>query len=270
MSKVITSTQNQRIKDTMKLRGRRGRKKQRRIVIDGALELLRAMQAGVQPLEIFYSADHSESESRRKVLALADQRGLEVTEVSTDVYARIGYGRRDEGVLGVASTPVRRLEGIELSDNPLIIVLEAVEKPGNIGAVVRSADGAGAAAVIVANSRTDLFNPNAIRASLGTIFTLPVCSAFSKETLEWLQSYPIRICTARVDEGTSYIKQDFTGPTAIILGNESTGLSKLWHSSSIHPIHLPMYGVADSLNVSAAAAAILYEARRQRNSFVAL
>jgi TrmH family RNA methyltransferase len=150
--------------------------------------------------------------------------------------------------------------------NLLIAVLEGVEKPGNIGAVLRSADAAGVAALILADARTDLYNPNAIRASLGTIFTVPVCQAASDETLAWLREKNISIVAARVDGSMPYTKIDYHGPTAVVLGSEAAGLSKTWSAPDITPVRLPMLGAADSLNVAAAAAVIFYEALRQRNN----
>jgi TrmH family RNA methyltransferase len=146
-----------------------------------------------------------------------------------------------------------------------VAVLEKIEKPGNIGAVVRSADAAGVSAVIVADAAGDLYNPNAIRASLGTIFTLPVCAASSAETIAWLRKQKFKIFAARVDGAMDYAACDFAGPCAFILGNEAEGLSGDWHSDDITSIRLPMRGAADSLNVSATAAVLFYEALRQRS-----
>jgi RNA methyltransferase, TrmH family len=147
----------------------------------------------------------------------------------------------------------------------LIVVVEAVEKPGNLGAVLRTADGAGANAVIAADARTDPFNPNAIRASLGTIFTLPVVAAAATETLGWLIDRGIRPVAAIVDAPTDYAAVDLRGPVAVILGSEAEGLTAGWHDPRVTPVSIPMLGTADSLNVSIAAAILLYEAVRQRS-----
>jgi TrmH family RNA methyltransferase len=147
---------------------------------------------------------------------------------------------------------------------PLIAVLEGVEKPGNVGAVLRSADAAGVSAVILADGRTDLYNPNAIRASSGTIFSMPVCEATSSDVLAWLRERGFRIAAARVDGSVPYTKVDYRGPTAIVLGSEATGLSPIWSGNDIQAVRLPMLGAADSLNVSVTAAVLFYEALRQR------
>jgi TrmH family RNA methyltransferase len=148
----------------------------------------------------------------------------------------------------------------------LVIVVESVEKPGNLGAILRTADGAGADAVIAADPLTDLYNPNAIRASLGTIFSVPIATATTAATLEWLNASRIRPIAARVDARRAYTEIDFRGRVAIILGSEAGGLSDAWDHASVEPVRIPMLGAADSLNVSAAAAVLLYEAQRQRSA----
>jgi len=167
--------------------------------------------------------------------------------------------------VAVIRTPATRIEELELPSEPLIVVVEAVEKPGNLGAIIRSADGAGADALITADPRTDLFNPNAIRASLGTIFAVPIAVAPSAVAIAWLRSAGIRIVVARVDGSLPYTEANLRGPLAIVLGSEAHGLAGAWSGPDIEAVHLPMRGMADSLNVSAAAAILLYEARRQRS-----
>jgi TrmH family RNA methyltransferase len=160
--------------------------------------------------------------------------------------------------------PPARLEDLVLGDDPLVAVLERVEKPGNVGAVLRTADAAGVSALIVADPQTDLYNPNTIRASLGTIFTLPVAQATAEETLSWLRSRRLTVFTARVDATRPYTAADFRGPAAIVLGSEAEGLTSVWSGAEIQAVSLPMRGAADSLNVSATAAVLFYEALRQR------
>ena len=180
------------------------------------------------------------------------------------MFAKLAFGDRAEGVVGVAVTPEPVLEEIVLPESPLVFVLEGVEKPGNVGAMLRSADAAGVAAVIVANGATDLYNPNCIRASLGTVFTTAVCGTTSELTLDWLRARRLQILAARVGAERTYTDVDLTQPTAVVLGAEATGLSDAWNADDVTPIGLPMHGVADSLNVSATAAIIAYEALRQR------
>jgi TrmH family RNA methyltransferase len=287
---VITSPKNPRVKDTVRLRDRRHREKQGRILIDGARELGRALKAGVRANVVFVCEPLCQNDDSRRLLADLPTSGCEVLYVSEAVFEKLAFGQRAEGVVGVAEMPRATLETLLVDRGgsstatptgssstaaptsvaastgaaPLVAVLEGVEKPGNIGAVLRSADAAGLSAVIVANPRTDLFNPNAIRASLGTIFTIPVCEATSAETLAWLRERKYAILAARVDGAVPYNDVDYRGPTAIVLGSEAAGLSPVWAGHDIKAIRLPMRGVADSLNVSASAAVLFYEALRQR------
>jgi TrmH family RNA methyltransferase len=191
-----------------------------------------------------------------------------VLHVTPEVFAKIAFGERAEGTLLVAKVPQRKLEELVLPANPLVAVVEGIEKPGNFGAVLRSADGAGVSAAIAADGGHDLYNPNAIRASLGAIFTLPVCAAASDETLAWLRSQGIAIYAARPGGGKVYHEADFTRPAAIVLGSEAHGLSDVWTGDGVTAIALPMRGMVDSLNVSAAAAVLFYEAQRQRSAAI--
>jgi RNA methyltransferase, TrmH family len=288
---MITSLQNSRVKDAVRLRDRRHREKQGRIVIDGARELGRAIRAGVRLRDVYVCESLCQGEEARRVLEmLADageekgdksnlperpggcfaQIGLipffppEILHVSEPVFEKLAFGERAEGVLGVAETPAASIDCVQLPENALVAVLEGVEKPGNVGAVLRSADAAGVSALIVADGGTDLYNPNAIRASLGTIFTVPVAAATTGETVAWLRQHGLAIYAARVDASAQYTEVDLRRPAAIVLGSEAAGLSAAWTADDITPIRLPMLGVVDSLNVSAAAAVLFYEAMRQR------
>ena len=196
---------------------------------------------------------------------MLDTCGAEILEATRPVLEKLTFGQRCEGLLGVAETPDRGLDRLVLPDCPLVAALQGAEKPGNVGAVLRSADGAGVSALIVADGGSDLYNPNAIRASLGTIFTLPVAAASSGETLAWLKRRELAIYAARVDGSVAYSEVDYRGPAAVVLGSEAEGLGDAWPADEVTAIRLPMLGVADSLNVSATAAALFYEARRQRN-----
>jgi TrmH family RNA methyltransferase len=164
----------------------------------------------------------------------------------------------------VVAIPNHGLDALDVGPDPLVVVLEGVEKPGNLGAVLRSADAAGGDAVIVADPRTDLFNPNAIRASLGTMFTVPVAAGSSAQVRAWLDERGIAVVAARVGSILPYTDADLRGPVALVLGSEADGLTEAWTGDAVMPISLPMHGVGDSLNVSITAAVLLYEARRQR------
>jgi len=264
MTAPITSPQNPRVKAAVRLRDRRHREKQGRIRIDGARELHRAIRAGVTPIEVFVCESLCTDDEGRRALASVAACRAEVIPVSEPVFAKLAFGDRADGLLGVAPVPTTTLADCTLPENPLVAVLEGIEKPGNVGAVVRSADAAGVAALVVADGRTDLFNPNAIRASLGTIFTLPVRTATAAATREWLRERGLTIYAARVDGSVEYTDADFRGPAALVLGSEAEGLTGVWRDDDVVPIRLPMLGAADSLNVSAAAAVLFYEALRQR------
>lgn len=264
----ISSMSNPRVKAASKLRQGRGRAKQGRIIIDGRREVERAMRSGVAMAELFVS-EQVESPETNEIVQLAERGGAEILVVTKSIFEKLAYGDRSEGFVGVAPTPEPTLDRLafRMGENPVLAVIEQVEKPGNIGAALRSADGAGISGLIAADARTDLYNPNAIRASLGAIFSTPVAAATSEETVNWLRERDIRIYAAWVDEtAIPYTQADFTVPSAIVLGNEAEGLSDAWRSEHVTPIYIPMHGIADSLNVSAAATVLFYEAWRQRNA----
>ncbi len=222
------------------------------------------MDGGVRLPEIFFCPGVPSGEAAAGVISRAAAAGAEVFEVTPPILARLSFGERSEGVVAVGSPARRRLEDLPLSARPLVAVLEGIEKPGNVGAIVRSADAAGLDAIVVANPRTDLYNPNAIRASLGTLFSVPVCEATTGATLDWLRSRGLAIFAARVDGSVPYTQADFRRPAAIVLGSEAEGLSTAWTGKEIEAVRLPMRGAADSLNVSAAAAVLFFEAVRHR------
>ena len=262
----IVSLQNPRVKNAVRLRERRHREKQGRIVIDGARELRRAVEAGTRLVEVFVCRSLCRGEDADRVLQVLPQTGAELLEVSQSIFEKVAFGSRAEGVLGIAETPATGLDRLKLPENPLVAVLEGVEKPGNLGAVLRSADAAGVSALIAADPRTDLYNPNAIRASLGTIFTLPVAAAGTRETVDWLRRHGLAIYAAQVDGSVPYTEADFRRPAAIVLGSEAEGLTDAWRGEPFRAVRLPMLGLADSLNVSATAAVLFYEALRQRST----
>ncbi|MBN2216521.1 MAG: RNA methyltransferase [Pirellulales bacterium] len=260
----ITSLQNPRVKAALRLRDARRRQKDGRFLIDGLRELDRARQAGVELVEVFYCLGRCPAGQAAAAQALLARIGAQTIELGPAVFDKLAFGQRAEGVMAVAQTPRCRLADVALRDDPLVAVLEGIEKPGNVGAVLRSADAAGVDLVILADGRTDLFNPNAIRASIGTIFTVPVCEATADETLDWLRARGLAILAALVDGSTAYTDADYRRGAAIVLGSEAHGLSDAWRADDIRPVRLPMLGAADSLNISATAAVLFYEALRQR------
>jgi TrmH family RNA methyltransferase len=263
---TITSLQNQRVKDAAKLRDRRQREKQKRFLIDGVRELDRAIDAKLAIDEVFICPEACQSDAARRLLSRVDHDMPErVHQVTSEVFEKLAFGERIEGIIATAPTPTRTLDDLQLPDDALICVLESIEKPGNVGAILRSADAAGVAAVVTADQRTDLYNPNAVRASMGTIFTMPTASASVDVMLAWLRERKFSLWAARVGAGPVYSDVKYSGPTAIILGSEADGLSARFWAEDIQPMHLPMLGRSDSLNVSVAAAIVFYEALRQRS-----
>ena len=262
---TIVSLQNQRVKQAIKLRDRRGRDKQQRLIIDGVREIRRAISANLVWSEAFICEESLAADAMNLVGDL-ERCGAEIVHVSSQVFAKLAFGQRSEGVVALARVPQRTLDGLELPPDPIIAVLENIEKPGNVGAILRSADAAGISAVILADPRTDLFNPNTIRASQGAVFTLPTATATSAEVLSWLREEEFKLFSARVDAKAEYVCVSYKPPCAIVLGNEAEGISSAWRGEDLTPIRLPMLGNVDSLNVSVTAGVLFYEAWRQQRS----
>jgi len=251
----------------MKLRERDHRAAQQRMVIDGAREITRALDAGIEVSELFVCEESLRDDAQR-VVQMAVERGASLCQVSQAVLARVAFGERNEGLVATARPPHRTLAGLQLTDDAMIAVLAGIEKPGNIGAVIRTADATGVTAVVIADGGTDLFNPNTIRASLGLIFSLPVVAASSKETMQWLRQHHYEILATRAEGEKPYTDVALTGRVAFVLGNEAQGLAATWTGPGITSLSLPMCGAGDSLNVSVTAAVLFYESLRQRKARV--
>lgn len=264
-SPALASPSNPRLKSAARLRDRRERQSRGRTLVDGAREVRRALDAGVEVVEAFVCEPLLAGEDARAALDALAARRVQVTTTTEAAFAKLAFGDRAEGIVAVVRTPSLELADLQLPAKPLIVVVEGVEKPGNLGAVLRSADGAGADALVAASPQTDLANPNVIRASAGTIFSVPLAAAPAVDVLAWLRQRGIRVVAARVDADDLYTDADLTGPLALALGSETDGLTAVWQADDIATIRLPMHGVADSLNLSVSAAILLYEARRQRD-----
>jgi TrmH family RNA methyltransferase len=265
----ITSLQNPRIKQAIKLRDRHGRDDQQRIIIDGRREIERALAAGVQVTELFIEPDVLPPDLERKFVRATRDCNGDVLDVTAPVMQKLAFGERHEGIVATAKTPPADLVSFakllgKRTAPPLLAIVEGLEKPGNLGAILRTADAAGVAGLIVCAGRTDLYNPNAIRASLGAIFTVPVAAASRAETIAFLRERQLKIFAARVDGAVDYAAVDYRSPCAIVLGSEAEGLTRDWHAADVQAVRLPMRGQVDSLNVSATAAVLFYEALRQR------
>jgi RNA methyltransferase, TrmH family len=267
MSLQITSPQNQRIKDVVKL-GKRGTRDSLRLtVVEGIRECSLALAAGKHPQQVFLCPPilQDAHSSLRDTLLAAGVNPRDIFEVTRDVFAKLAYRGESGGIVLVLPYFARGLQDLHLPTQPLLLVLEGIEKPGNLGAILRTADAAGVHGVIVTAGATDIHNPNAIRASLGAIFTVPVVEASSVEAAAFLHSHQIHMVAATPHAEALYWDINLRDPVAIILGSEAEGLSQAWLDHAQSHVRLPMYGAVDSLNLSTATSVILYEALRQRS-----
>lgn len=261
---MITSVSNERIKELLRLRRRsRGGEE---LLIDGVREISRAAAAGVAILELYYCQDLWEAGPGGALVKALEAAGARAVEVTRPVFEKVRYGDRTGGVVAVARRPHRTLDGLKLSSSPLVALLEGVEKPGNLGAIVRTADGAGVEAVIVVDSTIDVYGPNAIRASVSTIFSVPVVETPADAARAWVSARGMQLVAADPAADEIYTNIDLTRPTVLVYGSESRGLSDAWRGAATRLVCVPMAGLADSLNVATTAAVMFYEARRQRGA----
>jgi RNA methyltransferase, TrmH family len=261
MVRTITSLHNPTVKNLVKLRQRRARDRQQLMLIDGARALRLALHNTFPITTIYFDEDvahiHADLLHRARVT------GVVLQEVSAAVFHKISYGDHADGVLGVATQPGAALIALPARGLPLYVVTEGLEKPGNLGAILRSADAAGVTGLIVCDSQTDIWNPNVIRASQGAFCTVPIAIATAPEVLDWLRQRHIQILVATPLARQCYTEIDLRLPSALIMGAEHAGVSAIWHSEI--PIRIPMAGQVDSLNVAQAASILLFEAVRQRS-----
>jgi RNA methyltransferase, TrmH family len=255
----ITSPQNPKIKLAQKLFKSRERKREDLILIEGYGEINLALESGVIIDTLFFCPDFAGNKKINE--KITDDK---VLELNKDLFSKIAYRDNPDGFVALAKAKRLKLDEIKLSKNPLVIILEKVEKPGNLGAILRSADAAGVDAVILADPQTDIYQPNVVRASLGTIFSVPVAVATNSEVLDWLRKNKIKSYAAIVGAKINYTKADMSGAAAIIVGTEHDGLSKFWQDNTDVSISIPMRGKIDSLNASVSTAIVLFEAVRQR------
>ncbi len=262
----ITSLHNNRIKDIIKLNRRTHRDKQQQLIIEGYRELNRALDNQYPIATLFYCTDFFLGQTAPKLISRCRKVGAECYACSPAVFQKIAYRDHPEGLLAVAPQVRLNLKKFKLSQHPLLLIAESIEKPGNLGTILRSADAAGADAVIVCDERTDIYNPNVVRASIGTLFALPVIEASAETTLDWLHTQGIDIVAATPHADLDYTQANLESGVAIVVGSEQTGLSKLWLQAADIKLRIPMLGQADSLNVAAAATILLFEALRQRQT----
>ncbi len=261
---MITSVQNNLIKQVVGLRDVKERRASGLSLIDGVREIERALSSAVLIKQVLYCRKMFSTHHEEDALVQVMKAKIETIEVDERVFAKIAFGERGEGLLAVIQTPQLDLAQLKLSKNPLVVVLESVEKPGNLGAILRSCDGAGVDAVLVCDPKTDIYNPNVIRASTGIVFTLPVVADSTTHIIQFLKQHGITSFAATPHAQCNFTQANFKQPTALVLGSEDKGLSEAWISQANQQIVIPMLGKADSLNVSVTCALLVYEALRQR------
>ena len=259
--KQITSSQNPFVKSLIQLQEKtKARKQSGTFLIEGMREIELAIKGNYEIETILFLPDLV---SEQQITKLTNNQ-INLIEISIEVYQKLAYRDTTEGIIAVAKIKSSQLSDLKLPKNPLIVVMEAIEKPGNIGAVLRTCDAAKIDAVIIANSKSDLYNPNTVRSSVGCLFTNQIAMASTEEAIAFLLKNNINFYSATLQNSTSYHTQDYTQPTAIVLGTEATGLSQPWREKATKNIIIPMQGEIDSLNVSVAAAILIFEAKRQR------
>jgi RNA methyltransferase, TrmH family len=271
----ITSLQNPRIKFLVRLRDRRPRDEAGLFLVEGYRQIRRALEKQVRLTELYFSPEWFLGENEPALLAQAEAAGAQLFELSREAFAKVAYRERPDGLLAVA--PQWRRSLTDLADQlfpaagatsdgapPFLLVVEAIEKPGNLGTILRSADAAGVQALVVCDPVTDLFNPNVVRASTGVLFSVPVVIAASTEVRPWLRQQGIRAVATTPAATLRYTDCDLRGPLAIIMGSEQYGLSEFWLREADERVSIPMAGQADSLNVALATIITLFEAVRQR------
>ena len=261
----ITSLQNPRVKQLVKLRDRRPRDEAGVFLVEGYREIRRALEKEVRFTEIYFSPEWFLGENETALIERARASGTQVFELTKDTFAKVAYRERPDGLLGVAPQWKRALHELKLPEDPFLLVVEAIEKPGNLGTILRSADAAGCDAVLVCDPVTDIFNPNVVRASTGVLFSVPLVVAESADVLTWLKQEKIRSVATTPSAEKLYTSADLRGPLAVVMGSEQYGLSEFWLKNADLPVRIPMAGQADSLNVAMATIITLFEAVRQRS-----
>jgi TrmH family RNA methyltransferase len=263
MTEKITSVQNPKIKNIAKLQKKSSeRRKQNLIVIEGVREISLAIKAGFKIQSLFVCSEIIEPEKIQQLGISNDY-----SEISLSIYHKLAYRGSTEGIIALVEPRYQELSELKLRDNPLIIILESVEKPGNLGAILRTADAANVDAVLICDPLTDIYNPNAIRSSVGCVFTNQVVACNSDEAIEWLRKNNIKSYAAALTATDFYHETDLSGPTAIVMGTEADGLTEKWLRNTDKQVIIPMSGEIDSLNVATSAAILVFESMRQRNFY---
>lgn len=261
---LISSTKNPKLQAASLLYERRHRDQTALFLVEGYREIYRAVEAGVLFESLFFAPDYFLGVNEEALLEKVRKGGVKLYECTKSCFAKLSYRDRPDGLVGVAKKREKTLADLKCSANPFFVVAEAIEKPGNLGTILRSADAVGVDGVIVSDPRTDVYNPNVVRASTGTLFTIPVIEARGDSVLAWLHQNKIAIVAATPSASIEFTKAPLQGPVAIIVGTEQLGLSDFWMQAATIKVRIPMCGVADSLNVATATTLLLYEVLRQR------
>ena len=261
---IITSLQNPRVKQLVKLRDRRLRDEADVFLVEGYREIHRALEKNVPLRELYYSPEWFLGENEPALIEQARSAGAKLFELTRAAFAKIAYRERPDGLMAVVPQWHRTLDGLALPPAPFLLVIEAIEKPGNLGTIMRSADAAGVDAIIVCDPVTDVFNPNVVRASTGVLFAIPLVVVDSRVAQAWLRDKKIRTVATTPSAETLYTGADLRGPLALVMGSEQFGLGEYWLKNADLRVRIPMAGQADSLNVAMATLITLFEAVRQR------
>jgi len=259
---IITSRQNPKVKNINLLQKHSERQTQNLFVLEGIKEIEKAVKAGYQFDSVFFLPKLIDKIALS--LLFNNKWPKQIFEVNADVYEKIAYRENSGGIVALARPNLHTIDLLEITKKPLFLVIESVEKPGNLGAIYRTADAAGIDAIIICDPKTDLYNPNAIRASLGCVFTVPTVLTTSSEAINWLKNQKIEIFCTYLKASVPYHTIDYTHSSAIVMGTEATGISQIWVDAADANIIIPMRGYADSMNVSTSAAVLIFEACRQR------
>lgn len=262
----IASLTNLKVKHIVQLRNRKQRVEDDLTIVEGVREIVRAFEGNVTFHALYICRELiGNSKDANALVTELDAHKIPVYETTQSVFSKISYGDRNEGVLAICTPKLRSFRDLSLKPSPLFAIVESVEKPGNLGAILRTCDGAGVDGVIICDEKTDMYNPNVIRASLGTVFSVSVVVSSNEEAFEFLKSKSIKICAMLPRAKTVYTKTKLTGALAVVVGSEQSGLTDFWVQHADFTVKIPMQGRSDSLNVSASAAILLYETIRQRS-----
>jgi len=262
---LITSLQNEKIKRLVRLREKKWREQEKCTLIEGYRLLSRALEYDVPVLELYFCRDFFLGKNEDKLISKAESKGTRIFETTSNVFTKFAYRDRPEGLAAIIPIREHNLNTFVINKNSTYLVLQSLEKPGNLGAILRTADAAGVSGVIICEKRTDIYNPNVLTASTGAVFTVPIAEDSSKNIYNWLKKNKVKIVIASPHAEKKYTDEDMDGNIAIVIGSEQYGLDRFWFEHADSKVYIPMLGMADSLNAAISSAVLLYEVARQKN-----